>query len=383
MTALLIIAGLMLAPAQDVVVMRRVIAPATPSKSPVTTPGTTPVTTPTPDPSPSPTPPAAPHWATTEWTTSAPGCADFTSTREARCMIGTVPQVDETACGRKPDTTQVVKETSTCGYNWTTTLYTPTSGCGRGVKQTRTAVCSHLLYYGSVAATDQALCTRAKPPLETTVDLADDCRGIWEPDWQPVDASTCEGTIQQPGVQTCRIGSRQVDEYNCTGKPKPADETRTVGCTNLALNGGFESTAAWLIYERTSYNANMAYVRSGTRSIYAYSPTSNYYGPYQLVTNLVKGRSYTIAAWYMATASTQSRCIKVQLERLDWKSGSGSTKAIVADAKCSGNAIPWTKVSTTFTATDTDVRIGYLVNNNTGTYKDGGVYFDDVSLTAN
>lgn len=356
--------------------MRRVIAPP----NPVAKPSPTPSATQTPEPT--PTPPPAPRWETTEWTSPEPGCADFTATRTATCMVGSAPAADQTACGARPDETKVVQETRTCGYDWATTLYQPSSGCARDVKQTRTATCTHLLYYGAAKASDETLCTKAKPILENTVDLADDCKGAWEVQWQPVDTSTCSGTIEQPGVHACWMSGETVDDYNCTGKPRPADTSRTLGCTNLVLNGGFETSAAWLLYERTSYNTNAAYVRSGTRSMKAWSVSTNGYGPYQMVSNLVKGRSYTIAGWYMAPTAPRLRCLTIKLECTSWTTFVQSAP-VVANPGCGTAAIPWTRVSTTFTATDTTIRFGYLLTNSTGSYTDGDVYFDDVSVTAN
>jgi len=207
------------ASAQDVVVMRRPIAPP---RHAATTPAT-PDTTPAPAPA-----PAAPvhHWSEGDWTW-APGeatCrASAAQTRAVTCRDAADVVVADALCtATKPSAQRLVDRTDGCGYAWTEGAWSDEGACSPSSTGTRTVACvrSDGVDAPGMCGTDQPSARRSGKRLEG---CSFEWTGSTWSDWTP----GCGANASRTRTVQCQTGAPTpfvVDDAHCDGDKPHASE---------------------------------------------------------------------------------------------------------------------------------------------------------------
>ena len=222
------------ATAQDVVVMRRVIAP--PTRKPTTAP------TPTPTPQPTPT---AGHgqyysWTVSDWTQMGTCGQQGTETRDVKCVrTDGVVSLDADCTGDnsgpKPATSQPVVVTKGCAYDWQPGAWSAASTtCGTS-SETRDVAC--VRSDGTVA--DASSCTAARPDTQRSVTDTSGCSYAWRTGAWGATTQSCGQGTQTRSVSCGRSDGSTADDAKCTGaKPETTQTvTSTATCTTAWTTG--------------------------------------------------------------------------------------------------------------------------------------------------
>lgn len=200
------------APAQDVVVMRRVIAP------PAARPGP-------------PTPVDHASWQVTDWTQPTGPCGSAgTETRALSCTVAGGIAVDETRCtggdaGPRPASSRPVVVTSSCTFAWHAgTPSDPAPACGATVRS-RQVDCLR----SDGTPVDEARCAAAGARPSPTVPATDfsTCTFDWSVGgWDGQGA--CGVAVTRTRKVTClRSNGDDVDDAACTSAKPASEETIT------------------------------------------------------------------------------------------------------------------------------------------------------------
>ena len=229
-----VVAASGVASAQDVIVMRRVIAPphpraAAPTPSPTTTPAPSPTPAPTaaaptpspagaPTPSPAPTPTYTYYWQRGALGTVTPACGPTTQAQASTCMRSdNTPADSETRCLDPRPEPQPATDYSTCTYKWDDGQWQGAGACGEGVTQTRTPSCNRS---DGTNGVDASHCPSPAPTTSQQITDTSRCTYLWT----PVNGAT------EPA---CGPSSRRIT-YACT---RSDQTTITDSARALALCG--------------------------------------------------------------------------------------------------------------------------------------------------
>jgi hypothetical protein len=228
------------AQAQDVVVMRKLIAPVA-SKT-----GATPTPAPTPTPTPAQTPDASYYsWVVTGWQQQSAACgSQGVETRDVACRRTDGLVADDAKCtgngsGPKPVASRPATITATCTFKWLTSDFSaPTTSCGTSVR-TRDVSC--VRSDGSQAPS--ASCPQPAPAAsENTTDYSG-CSYAWTTSAWTGPTTRC-GTSTETRTVACQRsdGAATTDDRCATAGPRPdasQDVQVTEGCTAAWTTGDY------------------------------------------------------------------------------------------------------------------------------------------------
>jgi len=326
------------------------------------------------------------EWTPGDWMNvgTHSSCGPNEQTRVVTCRSngGKGAPVDAAECkDTKPVTTQQAPDTSGCLYKWDPGLYEPASACSPSIAKTRTLTCRWHRYDGVVTASDESLCTEAKPPVTETVRDDTDCRGTWSTTW--VEGTCSSYSRTDSSTSTCRQDGNAVDAYNCHLGATPSP-TREVACDNPLKDPDFEGANGTNWYytgsEAAGYGSSGAvsteFAHGGAKS--AKLPMTRSGDMIVLApVGLVAGQRYTFSYWIGSTASV---CVKYAADLS--ANTHGVAYAVGTRATlCGTGAQAWRQYSQTFVAQGTSATALRIVVAKTST--SGAVYIDDVNVVKN
>ena len=192
--------------AEDVIVMRRVVAP--PKRAPAGT----------------PTPTQSGYaWVTSEWIANPSCSAKSEQTRLVGCVKdGTTQVADELCPAPKPDTSRVQADYSTCDLSWVVTGQGAwANGCSLTDTRPLTAVCRRS--DGTDVADEACSSVGPKPSMETG-SSADSCTYGWSVGEYGSYSSTCNAVASRSRLVSCRRSDGTVVQDELCPGVKPASE---------------------------------------------------------------------------------------------------------------------------------------------------------------
>lgn len=239
MVSLIAIALLSL-PAQDMVIMRRVIAPPTRT---ATTPATPTPTPPATDPNPTATPtpgPKAGIWTPGDWTyVSSNTCLEVAEQRRSVACLADGDAVPDAQCaGAKPIVTQTVERLEGCGYSWHGSGYGAySSTCSTSATQSQTVTCRRSDGKDGV---DVALCSNAgERPATTTAPTGvySSCAYSWALGTWSEYGSLCSTSAYQTRTVDCHRAADAAGDHSVDGTVSDAACAAALGTEKPALQG--------------------------------------------------------------------------------------------------------------------------------------------------
>lgn len=232
-------------------------------------------------------------------------CGMNTEVRTNTCLGNGIPALDAASCGPAPHTQRRVVDQTTCNIEWNTGLYLPVNACSSSIVKVRTVQCINRVSAGSVTASamDDEACVAlygAKPATDAPEAVYDatGCVGEWSATWTNVGSCTA-GKQQQTSSSPKCVDSQTrglVEEGQCLGKDMPP-ANRQIDCVVFAglLNGGFENSSGWAFDTGTTYGTvtGPSQVIAGSRSLFIDLSSKVNVFAHQIITT-TPGKSYTM-----------------------------------------------------------------------------------------
>lgn len=257
------------ASAQDVVVMRRVLAPPTRSAT-TQTPTPTPVQTPTPTPVQTPTPSATPGaWTVLDdWSfVDSSGCtAQAEQIRHVAC-VAEGEQVDVSRCdGVSPESHRTASDYSRCTFSWEAGDWSAfSSACSDAATRMRDVSCVRSDH--SVVVDES--CSGAKPAASEIGANVVGCGYGWATGEFSAPTSMCGAATQTRSVTCQRTDGRTVDDSLCASQGAKPDATQgsyqTSGCGYQWSTGGWSAVAPGC--GSTTQSRSVSCVRSDAQTV--------------------------------------------------------------------------------------------------------------------
>ena len=169
-------------------------------------------------------------WSEGAWSPYSSTCSTrATRTRDVSCLRSDGTAAPESSCdpAARPAASEVLPVYEGCSFGWKTGEFLdPGSACTAAETQTRTVTCQRDLD-GSVAP-DASCAPQPRPESTTVVEDLSSC-GYEAADWSPyVSSSTCSATATKTRTAQCRRSDgTKVADVECTGRGIELSETVT------------------------------------------------------------------------------------------------------------------------------------------------------------